>query len=258
LNAGKDMGVINVKFFADVALSRAQATTQYWSTVTNDYAVSSLPVTAGLEGLWRGSQSGKDDWLRDSSALLRGQVIVTRMGAMGLSAQTDYEKARHGADSSTALRFLVDSHTTLLNELRVNAQLTAQYSPDKLLPSGQMAIVGDRNGVRGFVNAALLGDSASVLRLELEPNTLRSTMADFTSQPYGFYDVGRKRGGSDERTLSVSSTGLGWRLVPLHVSGLTMDVFAARKINGASLDLKPGALGEVGKTTYWLTSTYRF
>jgi hemolysin activation/secretion protein len=245
------------KFFIDAALSKSQGNTQYLSSVLTDYSVVALPVTLGLEGVMN-RQSSDPELLRDFGALSRVQVVLNKVGALGLSSQSDYEKARTGAGSSAILRWLVDGRATVLNQARMNVQFTGQYSANKLLPSGQMAVAGDRAGVRGFINSVLMGDSATVLRWELEPLVLNQGWQGYTSQPYVFYDVGSKRGGNDERKLSVSSSGVGWRLTPQSMTGLSLDVFAARKGQGAKLDLVPGTTREVDKTTYWATGTYRF
>lgn len=257
LDCCQGIGISNARLFADVALNKSNTRTTYQSAILVDSSVSTLPVTLGIEGLLQHSPTDKESVLKDFSALLKSQVVLNQMGALGLSDQSDFNKARFGAGSSAALRISMDSKTTL-DQLQLSAQLTAQYSAKKLLPSGQMSISGDRNGVRGFVNAALLGDKASVLRLTADPLGLRGVWMDYSIQPYAFYDVGRKSGGNDGRTLTVSSTGLGMRVIPVASSGLSLDAFAAKKLVGSTLDLVPGSTRAVDTTTYWLAGTYRF
>jgi len=257
LNWGQSLGMNGSKFFADVALAKSQANTQYLSNVLTDYAVTTLPVTLGVEGM-ANPQSNQPDLLKDVGALVRIQTVLNKAGALGLSGLSDYAAARTGSGSSTVLRWLVDARATVMNQLRTNIQFTGQYTSDKLLPSGQMAIAGDRMAVRGFINSVLMGDSAVVLRLELEPLAMSQGWENTTVQPYVFYDSGYKRGGNDERTLSVSSSGLGWRLSPKDMAGFTLDAFVAHKLHGAALDLVPGTTQQVDKTTFWSTGTYRF
>jgi hemolysin activation/secretion protein len=179
---------------------------------------------------------------------------------LGTSNVSQLEKARAGAGSSAALRWSVDGNATLLNHARLNMQFIGQYTGSKLVPSGQMAVAGDRVGVRGFINAVLMGDSVAVLRTELEPKLSSNLGLNIRSRPYVFYDIGYKHGGNDQRNLSVASTGLGWRwTLPQGDShGLLFDVYAAHKLQGASLDLQPGTTTKVSKTTLWATGTYRF
>lgn len=257
LNPTQGSGVSNAKLFAEVALNQAKASTHYGGAMLTDYSVVALPFTLGLEAFVQSGSAAPERWLREASALVRAQLIVNAMGALGTSGQADYAKARVGAGSSVALRVLADSRSTWLGQWRTNAQFTGQYSADNLLPASQMSIAGDRSGVRGFVNAALLGDRAAVLRLELEPLALRSTLYASAVQPYAFYDAGHKQGGNDGRQLSVSSTGVGLRVTPLQARGLTLEAFAAHKLNGKALDLKPGTSSQVDATTLWLTASYR-
>jgi hypothetical protein len=257
LNWGQSLGMNGSKFFADVALAKSQANTQYLSNVLTDYAVTALPVTLGIEGAVT-AQSNSPAILKDVGALVRLQTVLNKAGALGLSGLSDYEKARSGAGSSAVLRWLVDGRATVFNQWRTNVLFTGQYTSNKLLPSGQMAIAGDRSSVRGFINSVLMGDSAAALRWELEPLALNQVWGKTTTQPYAFYDAGYKRGGNDQRTLSVSSSGLGLRMSPQDTAGLSLDVFVARKLQGASLDLVPGTTRQVDKTTMWATGTYRF
>lgn len=171
---------------------------------------------------------------------------------------SDYAKARTDAGSSAVLQWLVDGRATVLNQLRTTVQFAGQYTSNKLLPSGQMAITGDRVAVRGFINSVLVGDSAAVLRWGGEPLAMSQVFGSSTAQPYVFYDAGYKRGGSDQRTMSVSSTGLGVRLSPKNVAGFTMDAFIARKLRGVDLDLVPGTTRQADKTTLWVSGAYYF
>lgn len=257
---GKDLGFSNTKLMGDVALTKSKANTQFFSSSLTDYSVSALPVTLGLESMLRSSASDASDWVTDFTALNRVQLIANRMGMFGLSDQVEYDKARVGSGKSTALRLFFDTRTTISNDVRLNIQYAAQFTKDKLMPSAQTVIAGDRLGVRGFMNAALLGDSTKVLRTELEPLMLRSDWDGYVAQPYVFYDVGHKRGGNDERELTASSRGLGLRLHPgqVNANGFSADVFGARKTHGADLDLIPGSTNTVSKTTFWATGTYRF
>ena len=257
LDCCQSIGLSNARFFVDLALNRSDALTKYESAVLVDNSVSTLPLTVGLEGLLQSSPSDKDSVFQGFSALVKGQLLFNQMGALGLSGKSDFDKSRFGADSSETLRISVDSRTNL-DQLQLSAQLTTQYTERKLLPSGQMSIAGDRNGVRGFVNAALLGDTAAVLRLSADPLSLQTTWMNYSIQPYAFYDVGQKRGGNDERTLTVSSAGLGMRVSPLELSGLSLDAFAAQKLRGSDLDLLPGSSLTVDPVTYWVAGTYRF
>lgn len=247
----------NVKLFVDVALGKSQGRTQYLTNVLTDYSVTTLPVTIGLEGAFN-AQSSTPEVLRNVGGLARVQVVFNKAGVLGLSNPTDYDKARTGAGSSAVLRWLVDGRATVFNQVRMNLQFSGQFTGNKLLPSGQMAVAGDRAGVRGFINSVLMGDSAAVLRWELEPLALAQAWSGYASQPYAFYDAGYKRGGNDERNLTVSSAGLGWRLMPQDGTGLSLDVFAARKGQGAALDLVPGTTRQVDRTTFWAVGAYRF
>ena len=247
----------NVKWFADVALGKSQGQTQFLSNVLTDYSVSTLPLTLGVEGVYK-AQDSAPEVLRDMGGLGRVQAVFNNAGVLGLSSPTDYDKARTGAGSSAVLRWLVDGRATVFNQARMNLQFNGQFTDSKLLPSGQIAVAGDRAGVRGFINSVLMGDSAAVLRLELEPLALAQAWSGYVSQPYAFYDAGYKCGGNDERELTVSSAGLGWRLVPQGGTGLSLDVFAARKGQGAALDLVPGTTSQVDRTTYWAVGSYRF
>lgn len=257
LDCCQAMEISNARLFADLALNKSNTLTTYQSAILVDSSVSTLPLTLGIEGLMQHSPKDKDGLLKDFSALIKSQVVLNQLGSFGLSDQSDFNKARFGAGNSAALRISVDSKTTL-DQLQLSAQLTTQYTVNKLLPTGQMSIAGDRNGARGFVNAALLGDKASVLRLTADPLALRDVWMDFSFQPYAFYDVGHKSGGNDNRTVTVSSTGLGIRVVSLASSGLSLDAFAAKKLQGSTLDLVPGTTRAVDTTTYWLAATYRF
>ena len=256
LNWGKDTGWSSTKFVGDVAWNRAHSNTSFLSSTLAEYSVSSLPVTLGLESMLNVGASNADDWVKDFSASGRVQVVVSKAGL--ISSQSEFQQARADAGSSRALRLFLDTHTTLSDQARLNVMFSGQFSTDKLLPSAQMPIAGDRMGVRGFINSVLLGDAAQVLRNEIEPLVMRSKWDAYVTQPYVFYDVGHKRGGNDERALLVSSRGLGLRLNHVQATGFSMDVFGARKIHGASFDLVPSSTNEVSKTTYWATGTYRF
>jgi len=255
-NWGKDTGWSSTKFVGDVAWNRAHSNTSFLNSTLSEYSVSSLPVTLGLESMLNVGASNADDWVKDFSASGRVQVVMNKAGL--ISSQSEFQQARADAGSSRALRLFLDTRTTLSDQARLNVMFSGQFSTDKLLPSAQMAIAGDRMGVRGFMNSVLLGDAAQVLRNEIEPLVMRSKWDAYVTQPYVFYDVGHKRGGNDERALLVSSRGLGIRLNHVQATGFSMDVFGARKIHGASFDLMPGSTSEVSKTTYWVTGTYRF
>jgi hypothetical protein len=259
LNWGKSLGMSGSKFFADVALAKSQANTQYLSNVLMDYSLTTLPVTFGIEGVMN-AQTNQSELLKDMSALVRLQTVFNKAGALGLSGTTDFDKARSGASSSKTLRWLVDGRATFLNQFRTNALFTGQYSGDKLLPTGQMAIAGDRISVRGFMDSVLMGDSAAVLRLEIEPLALNQAWDLTTSQPYAFYDVGYKRGGNDLRTLSVSSAGFGMRFrsQPQNMTESSLDIFIAHKLRGADLDLLSGTNQQVDRNTLWAIGAYRF
>jgi len=256
LNWGQDLGLSSTKFIADVVWNRSHASTSFLNSTLAEYSVSSLPVTLGLESMLNSGASNADDWVKDFSAFGRAQVVVNKAGL--ISSQSEFQQARTDAGSSRALRLFLDTHTTLSDQARLNVMFSGQFSDDKLLPSTQMTIAGDRMGVRGFINSVLLGDAAQVLRSEIEPLVMRSKWDAYVTQPYVFYDVGHKRGGNDERALLVSSRGVGMRLTPVQTKGFSLDVFGARKIHGATLDLMSGSTNEVSKTTYWATGTYRF
>jgi hemolysin activation/secretion protein len=121
-----------------------------------------------------------------------------------------------------------------------------------------MAITGGRTGVRGFVNAVQFGDSAQVLRTEVESLAWSGNWNGAVLQPYAFYDVGQKSGGNDMQSLTLASAGFGLRLAPVKVEGFSADVFAARKTQGSELDLTPASRSVVNENTLWATVTYRF
>lgn len=256
LNGGSS-ALKNVKFFAEVAWSKADSDTQIFSQTISRSSVTTLPLSAGLEALVQPA-SDPQNWIKDSFASLKGQMILIEPGIAGLSNAAAFGKARLGADRSAALRLSVDGQSTLGQQWRLKLALAAQYSQNKLLPAGQMSIAGGRSGVRGFVNAVATGDTAVVMRLDVEPLALNYTDRGYALQPYGFYDAGHKRGGNDERVLTLSSVGLGWRLAPLQSKGWFLDAYAAKKLKGASQDLLPGFAGVVDETTYWLSANYRF
>ncbi len=257
LNWGRSLGMNGSKFFVDLALAKSKGSTEYLSNFLTDYDVTTMPLTLGVEGIVN-AQTNQPDILKDVGVLMRIQTVLNEAGAFGLSGVSDYAKARTDAGSSAVLQWLVDGRATVLNQLRTTVQFAGQYTSNKLLPSGQMAITGDRVAVRGFINSVLVGDSAAVLRWGGEPLAMSQVFGSSTAQPYVFYDAGYKRGGSDQRTMSVSSTGLGVRLSPKNVADFTMDAFIARKLRGVDLDLVPGTTRQADKTTLWVSGAYYF
>ena len=155
-------------------------------------------------------------------------------GRLGSSDASEFEKARTGADRYSVLKYHIHYNTRLAGDFPFSVSYKGQATSDKLTPANQMQI-GGPSGVRGFTssNGQLAGDSAQILNVEL--GMPAAAMGDMSNlQPYLFYDVGHKKGGSTETDHIISSVGLGirWEISNSKNGSFGVDAFAAKAIRG--------------------------
>jgi hemolysin activation/secretion protein len=186
---------------------------------------------------------------------LRLDWVASRASWMGDTQLQEWEAARSGVSGSYSIvRLSLNGRTDLGGSGAFAWQYTGQYSAQKLLPVFQFNAANGFVGVRGFVNATAMGDSGQVLRLELESAKL---MQESDVRGYGFYDAGIKKGGSDERSLTLSSYGVGVRLKG-DDRRLKVDLFSATKGQGRELDLVSNATAQKSRTSAWIMASYSF
>jgi len=155
-------------------------------------------------------------------------------GRLGSSDASEFEKARAGADKYSVLKYHIQYNTRIAGNFPISTIYKGQATSDKLTPANQLQI-GGPSGVRGFTNSngQLAGDSAQILNVELGMPTA-SMSATSILQPYMFYDVGRKKGGSTETDHNISSVGLGirWEISNSKNGSFGVDAYAAKAIHG--------------------------
>ena len=182
------------------------------------------------------------DWLTSKASLVSGDQLQ------------QWQVLRSDVDSHYSVLRLALNGRINLNGMGALWQYRSQYSAQKLLPLMQFSEVNPFTGVRGFVNTVAQGDTGQVLRLELESTNL---LDDVKLRGYGFYDVGTKKGGTDERNLGFSSHGFGLR-AGSNDQRLKVDTYVAMKDRGRELDLVSGGSTLKNRTSFWLVTSYNF
>lgn len=240
-------GLKAFKLGLDVSWLGNKGRTEFQTLGFTDFKSQALPLRLNLEGLWEVSDKTR----------VQGRMALFAADArwLGSSQAAQWQAARADADTRfAALQWLVQGETTLPADAKFNWQFSGLYSGQKLLPVFQSSVTDPGSAVRGFVNAYPTGDQTAVLRTELQS---ARWSPDMPIRVYGFYDMGHKRGGSDGKTLTVASTGLGLRMQEPTASW-RFDAFAAYKVRGQDLDMKADGLSTKDRTSYWLTSSYSF
>jgi hemolysin activation/secretion protein len=223
-----------------------RASSKYKSFSLQDYEVYETPLTLGISGVVTPTQ-GVD---------LDGAVnfVTAGAGLLGTSSASSLSQSREGVGSYNLFRYNLGTKAQFNRDYIINARLFGQYTKMNLIPYDAMTIAGS-NGVRGFVNAVMMGDSTSVLRLEaLSPKLVDS--ADL--RLYSFYDLGRKWGGSDNANATLSSWGLGTRFSSPS-NRLNLDFYVAQKLEGNHYDFNVDDHSRViSPVTYWLSGSLNY
>lgn len=210
-------------------------------------SIKTVPLSLSLEGELPVDQPNQ--------MRVRVDVLGSTAGLSGSGEGNQWQAARSGADTRYGiLRTGFSGRLYAPEDISLSWQYRGQYSAQKLLPVLQFSVINAFTGVRGFVNASGMGDTGHVLRTDLEGSKL---WADANLRPYGFVDAGIKKGGSDERRISVASAGLGLRWVSSDRL-MRLDTFAANKIKGSNYDMSQDSTTQKNKTTFWFTTSASF
>ena len=200
-------------------------------------SASTAPISVGLESVIKVTP----DWTSN----LGVRLAHNSAGALGSSSAATLSSLRAGAGSYTLLSGILGV-TGQVSDWQLASSLQVQWTKDALIPIDQINIAGPF-AVRGFVNAALLGDKAAILRSEVSAPNI--ALGDVGIRPYGFYDVGtisRNHALAGELTgATVSSAGLGLRAEMF--KKVSVDLYVARKLSGTAFDAKSSA-NSVGVT----------
>lgn len=140
---------------------------------------------------------------------------------LGGSSQADFELVRQGAERAYSIfRLSVFGEFALTPGFGLNARLTAQYTPDALVP-GEQLVVGGARSVRGYRERELAGDYGYFASLEaLGPDLapLFGEVGNVRLRPLVFVDYGsvgnredKPCRGVDEHSCQLSSVGVGLR-----------------------------------------------
>jgi hemolysin activation/secretion protein len=139
---------------------------------------------------------------------------------VGGSSERTFAEARAGAPKRyTVLRASASAGLELPAGFGLRGRLSAQYSPDALVPGEQFGL-GGADSVRGYYERELAGDSGFTATLEGLGPPLRHSLAgeDATLRPLVFADYGRISNREDavcldgETTCTLASVGVGARL----------------------------------------------
>ena len=205
-------------------------------------SASTAPFSLGIESALKITP----DWSTNLGLRLARNIA----GALGSSSKADISSLRDGAGSYTLLSGILGVKGQV-SDWQLSSSLQGQWTKDALIPIDQVNITGPF-AVRGFVNAAILGDKAAISRSEV--STPSTVFQGFGLRGYGFYDWGkisRNHALPGELTdATVSSTGLGLRTEAFEK--VSIDVYWARKLSGKVFDTDNGA------NSLWATAVMKF
>jgi hemolysin activation/secretion protein len=236
-----------VKLTLGATYMASQANSKLMTLLVQENEIKTLPLTLGWESDFKVQPQNQ--------ARLRLEWVGSNAKWLGSEEAQNWQAARSGANANYSLvRLGLSGRLDLNGKASLSWNYRGQHSAQKLVPLMQFSAANAFNGVRGFVNTAAMGDSGQVLRLELESAKLTDE-ADVRG--YGFYDVGAKRGGADERSDKLSSYGLGVRAKSAD-SRVKLDAFVAAKGQGRELDLVSNATTPKSRTSAWVLASYSF
>ena len=170
------------------------------------------------------------------------QVDATgNFGVRGVLNETDnfLNKRYSGSPNYFDLHAGVQYTRQLADHLQGFARLGGQYSPDALVSNEQYAM-GGLDTVRGYTEAAQLGDRGYSATLELRTNILakplhvpESLLHGFVFIDYGAISVYKPLPGQIT-SFQLGSYGLGVRLLPWHGFSTDLEWAVAAKESGAT------------------------
>lgn len=235
------------KLTMGVAMISNESKTDFLGTTLLESKIKTLPLSVAFEGDFKITQQDQNhaslEWLGSNASWVGGDQ------------STQWDAARSNVDKRyNVMRLGLNGRVSLDAQASFSWQYRGQYTSQKLLPVLQFSTINAFTGVRGFVNATGLGDTGHVLRLDLESERM---LDDADVRGYGFYDVGSKKGGSDERDMNVASAGLGVRWTSTDRL-MKVDVFAAKKVKGYEYDLVSNTSTQKSKSSLWFLSSYSF
>jgi hemolysin activation/secretion protein len=176
-----------------------------------DSEVGLLPVYAKL------SFHNRDRW---GSTIGRIGVRHNFDGAVHHSDLENFQEFRQDSDPSfTSFQYGLERYQKLLKDWILHVGATAQYSQNRLIPGEQLRI-GGGSTVRGYEQSEVSGDSAIILRTELQspdwPMLLSRVLDKQEALKFvAFFDLGAGFASDplpgDPRDESVTGCGFGFR-----------------------------------------------
>ncbi|MES2207670.1 MAG: ShlB/FhaC/HecB family hemolysin secretion/activation protein [Pseudomonadota bacterium] len=143
--------------------------------------------------------------------------------------EADFNRVRSGASSTyRLLRYAINYSSALANNWQVRLGFSGQYTPDSLVPGEQFG-AGGASSVRGFTERELSDDKGHMATAELYTPNLCVGVQKVATQCrlLAFYDAARVSRNDplpgEQAHASISSVGLGWRLVMDKYLTLQMD-----------------------------------
>ena len=235
------------KLTLGVSLITNDSRTDFLGATLSESEIKTVPLSVAFEGDFKITQPDQ--------TRVRVEWLGSNVSWGGGDQSAQWSAARSGIDKRyNVMRMGVSGRVSLDSQAAFSWQYRGQYTSQKLLPVLQFSAINAYTGVRGFVNATGLGDTGQVLRLDLESGRM---LDDADVRGYGFYDAGKKKGGSDERDIHVASAGLGARWTSSDRL-MKLDVFAAKKMKGYEYDLVSNTSTQKSRSSLWLLSSYSF